>query len=593
MRDPGYRPLGITARLLNLARPYWPQLGGAVLLSLVGPPLGLLAPLPLAIVIDCVLGDKAPPLWLAAVAPPAWIQSKDAILLAALGLLASATILNYLQGLAVWVLFTSISERLILLFRAKMFSHAQRLSLAFHDTRGVADSIYRIQYDAGSIQWILMRGGIPILSAFAALAGMILLTSWLDPALAAVALSMAVPLYWLTDHFGKKLRRGWDEVKDLDGAALGVVNEVLSALRVVKAFGQEEREKRRFLRHSEARIGGQVDLARKEGLLDLSVGLALAAGTAGALYLGVLHVRDGKLTAGGLVLVMTYLAQLYEPLKSISKRLADLQNGFSSAERALRLLDEQAEVKEDPKPLPLRRCRGELELRGVEFGYSPERRVLQGVDVRIPAGSRVGVTGRTGSGKTTLVSLLLRLYDPAAGQILLDGTDIRRYRLANLRDNYALVLQEPVLFSTTLAENIAYGRPGASLREIEEAARLANAHDFISALPEGYQTQAGERGMKLSGGERQRISLARAFLKDAPILVLDEPTSSVDTQTEGLILEAMERLMRGRTTIMIAHRVSTLESCTLRLHVEDGWVGVLEGEYAAATGEDGPGKGQP
>jgi ATP-binding cassette subfamily B protein len=297
-------------------------------------------------------------------------------------------------------------------------------------------------------------------------------------------------------------------------------------------------------------------------------------------------VRSGRLTLGELILVMAYIAQLYEPLRTISKRLADLQSGLASAKRAFELFDELPEVVEKPDSIPVARTRGRIEFRGVAFGYSSERPVLSNIDITITPGSRVGIAGRTGSGKTTMVSLLLRLYDPQSGAILLDGRDLREYRLQDLRNQFALVLQEPVLFSATIAENIAYGRPGATTAEVTHAATLANADEFIRALPEGYETQVGDRGMRLSGGERQRVSLARAFLKDAPVLVLDEPTSALDLQTEAKVMDAMERLMHGRTTFLITHRLSTLENCSMRLVVADGQVSCTAVDTDAVLLED-------
>jgi ATP-binding cassette subfamily B protein len=282
------------------------------------------------------------------------------------------------------------------------------------------------------------------------------------------------------------------------------------------------------------------------------------------------------LTIGGLLLVMAYLAQLYGPLTTISRKVATIQSHLASLDRAFAVLDTAPDVPERTGARELVRADGAVSFRNVSFGYAADRAILRDVSFDLTPGTRLGISGTTGAGKTTLVSLLTRFYDPAEGQILLDGVDLRDYRLADLRAQFAIVLQEPVLFSTTLGENIAYGRPGASEGEIIEAAKAANVHDFIVGLPEGYDTPVGERGMRLSGGERQRISLARAFLKDAPILILDEPTSSVDTVTEGLIMEAMERLMRGRTTLMIAHRLSTLAHCDTRISLTEGRVTVAK-----------------
>jgi ATP-binding cassette subfamily B protein len=267
---------------------------------------------------------------------------------------------------------------------------------------------------------------------------------------------------------------------------------------------------------------------------------------------------------------MAYLGKLYEPVKTLGKQLATKLRALASAERVFALLDETPDVPERPDARPLQRAAGAVVFQDVSFGYREGPAVLHHVTFDAPAGARVGIAGRTGAGKSTLMNLLTRFYDPHAGRVLLDGVDLRDYRLADLRNQFAIVLQEPVLFSASIAENIGYGRAGAAQEEIVAAAKAADAHDFIEALPKGYQTQVGERGMCLSGGERQRISLARAFLKDAPILILDEPTSSVDFKTEAAIVAAMERLMSGRTTFLIAHRPAMLERCDLLLRVEHG-----------------------
>jgi ATP-binding cassette subfamily B protein len=311
--------------------------------------------------------------------------------------------------------------------------------------------------------------------------------------------------------------------------------------------------------------------------------MTTTAGTAAVLYIGIVHVQLGLLSLGSLLLVMGYLAQLYSPLKTISRKIARFQTHLASAERAFNLLDEAPDVAERADARPVVRAAGRVAFEDVSFAYDGVQPVLSRVSFEIAPGTRVGVAGRTGAGKTTLTSLLTRFYDPSAGRILLDDLDLRDYKVADLRNQFAIVLQEPVLFSTSIAENIAYARPGASQTEIVRAAEAANAHDFIVSQPEGYDTRVGERGMLLSGGERQRIALARAFLKDAPILIMDEPTSSVDIRTESAIMEAMERLMTGRTTFMIAHRLTTLESCDLLLVIQDGQLVDLTSDVKAVV----------
>jgi ATP-binding cassette subfamily B protein len=344
----------------------------------------------------------------------------------------------------------------------------------------------------------------------------------------------------------------------------------LSSLRVVKAFGQEDREHDRFVQKSGQALRSRIRGALLAGGSDLLSGLVTAAGTATVLTIGVRHVLAGRLTLGSLLLVMAYLSQVYEPLLTISRKARDLQEAFAGAGRALAVLDEAPEVVERPRARPLVQASGRIEFRDVSFSYAADRQALEHVSFVVAPGTRIGIAGPTGAGKTTLMNLLMRFYDPTRGAIFLDGVDLRDYRLADLRNQFAIMLQEPILFSTTIAENIAYGRQDATFDEVVEAARTARAHDFITALPDGYETLVGERGMQLSGGERQRISLARAFLKNAPILVLDEPTSSVDLRTEAAIMESLEHLMRGRTTFMIAHRLSTLEHCDTRLTIENG-----------------------
>jgi ATP-binding cassette subfamily B protein len=486
------------------------------------------------------------------------------------GLVLLLAFLLYLRGLLCSVLETYTGGKLVLTFRAQLFDQAQRLSLSYHDTKGTSNSLYRIQYDAPSIHWIAVHGIIPFITSCLTLVGMIYVTAQIDWQLALVALAVAPVMFFLTGVFRRRIGREWWKVKEFESISMSVVQEVLGALRVVKAYGQEDREKERFLRHYHDNMQGQVRIAAISGVLELLIGFTIAAGTAATLFIGVHHVQSGILTLGNLLLVMAYLAQLYSPLETISRKMADLQASLVSAERAFTLLDETHDVAEKRDARPVVRASGAITFYDVSFAYPGGPPVLRNISFDVASGSRVAIRGMTGAGKTTLISLLTRFYDPTVGQVLLDGIDLRDYKVPELRNQFAMVMQEPVLFSTSIAENIAYARPSASDDDITAAAKAANADEFIVRLPHGYKTQVGERGMSLSGGERQRIALARAFLKDAPILILDEPTSSVDMRTEAAIVESMERLMHGRTTFIISHRLSTLKNCDELLVIEGG-----------------------
>lgn len=548
----------------------WPSIVGILLIDLAATPLSLLGPIPVKIAVDTVLGSEPLPPFLDALLPDVVTRSPLTLLGVAAALQILMVLLSQLQVLSGYVLRTHTGEGLTLNFRAQLFRHVQRLTFAFHDTRGTADTIYRIQYDAPSIQWLTVHGVIPLVAAMATLLSMIYVMARFDTQLALVAATVLPVLVILPQVYSRRMHGQYRNAKELESSTLGIVQEVLTALRVVKAFGREDHEQQRFVCQSHAGVRARIRLAFAESALGLLINVTTAVGTALVLFIGVRGVLAERLTLGELLIVLAYLAQLYGPLSTIGDTIARLQSSLASLQRAFELLDEVPEVAERPRARSLKRAAGAIEFRQVSFAYDDTNRVLDNVSFAVHAGTCLGIAGRTGAGKSTLVSLLTRFYDPAAGQILLDGVDLREYKLVDLRNQFAIVMQEPVLFSASIAENIAYGRPEATFQEIVAAARVANAHDFVDSLPDGYNTLVGERGMRLSGGERQRIGLARAFLKNAPILILDEPTSSVDVTTESAIMEAMERLTAGRTTLMIAHRLSTLELCNARIEVEHG-----------------------
>jgi ATP-binding cassette subfamily B protein len=557
-------------RILRWARPFAPHIVGLLLLNLLATPFALLTPVPLKIVVDSVLGDVPLPGWLAPIAPDAPPGSRSLLVFAVL-LLIAVTVLNRARGVVAQTFEQYTGEKLVQQFRAALFRRLQRLSFAVHDERGVADAVYRIQYDAQSIQAIVVYRLIAFVAALFMVAWMLYVIVLLDWQLGLVALSVAPILFFLARLYKKRLRRQWYVVKEHESAALSIVQEVMGAIRVVKAFGQEDREHDRFVSRSTEGLRARLRVTMTSGLVWLLITLVTACGTAAVLYLGASKIMSGALTLGNLLIMLGYLAQLYEPLKTIATEGMRLQSSMAGAERAFAVLDQMPDVPEAADPLPLERARGRVELRDVAFAYAPEGGpLLEAISFVVEPGMRVGIAGPTGSGKTTLVSLLPRFYDPTRGRVLLDDVDVRLYRLEDLRRQFAIVLQDTVLFSSTIAENIAYAKPGATHEEIVAAAQAARAHEFIADMPQGYDTRVGERGMRLSGGERQRISIARAFLKDAPILILDEPTSAIDPRTEEEILDAMERLMRSRTTFIISHRPAGLERCDVRLDLEGG-----------------------
>jgi ATP-binding cassette subfamily B protein len=557
-------------------------LAGISALSLLSLPLTLLYPLPLKIAVDNVLGKQPLPEALRSLLPGA--PSRTVELAFALSILVGIAVLLNIQSLVSWWLQTYAGEKLVWDFRAKLLDHVQRLPLYFHDRYGATDSVYRIQHDAPALQYVTIQGLIPLLTAFLTLIGMIYVTARIDPELALVALTITPVLFALSYTCGRLVRRRSEEIKQLDSSAMSIIQEVIGSIRLIKAFGQETHEHERFVRRSSDRMSEQVKLSMRQAVYNALVGMTIAAGTAAVLGIGVRHVRSGSLTVGSLLLVMAYIAQMYQPLQLLSTKITDLQNWSVSLEHALALLDQTPEIAESPRALPLARAKGEFEFRNVSFAYDESGRGLRELTFHVPAGARVGIVGATGAGKTTLLNLLMRFYDSTEGAVLLDGVDVREFRIGDLRRQFAVVLQEPILFGASIAENIAYGKRDATDEEIMAAARAASSHEFISALPLGYQTAAGERGARLSGGERQRISLARAFLRDSPVLILDEPTSSVDVRTEQDILQAIESLMRGRTTFMIAHRLNTLKNCDLILVLERGkLLNVYQGSNCAES----------
>ncbi|MBU1821882.1 MAG: ABC transporter ATP-binding protein/permease [Bacteroidetes bacterium] len=565
-----YPTIHLIKRIFQHARRFWLPILATFLLTLLASPIALLKPLGMKIVIDSAFGPHPLPEFIRMFFPPGFDFTFSAIVVISAALIIMVALIDNINGYFIWLLSTSTGEKLVLHFRTLLFNHIQRLSIAYHDSRGTSDSLYRIQWDTMCIRSLLLNQLSPLLSAFITLVSMIGVMLFINWRFALIALCVIPPLYFLSSVGSRRMRKEWYKVKDAESSAISVIHEVLGSLRVVKAFGQEENESERFSMRSGEAVEGQVRMARLGAFFQFLTGMTLTIGTALFVYMGAYYVQAGQMTLGDLTLVIAYLAQVFGPLQTISKNINEVQSSLVSIDRVFSVLDEEKEVEERSDAMPLQKVKGEFDVRNVSFHYRKDKTILDRISFRVHSGDRVGIMGSTGAGKSTLISLLNRFYDPSEGVILLDGTDIRSYQLKDYRSQFSIVLQEPVLFSSTISENIRYGRPDATEEEIIEAARMANAYDFIVRSQDGYQTLVGERGMQLSGGERQRISIARAFIKNAPLLILDEPTSSLDIRTEAQIMDAMERLMKGRTTFMITHRLDTLKTCNLILHLEGG-----------------------
>ena len=530
----------------------------------------LIFPLPIKLLVDSVLGSQPLPGYLT-IFVGSQVSTSLALWLA-ISILMAAAVLTYLQNLVnVWY-SNKVGNRMTLDVRTRLFRQMQRLSIAYHDTMGAADSAYRTLNDAPMLRSFGIDSLIPLTTSILTLGAMILVMVFLDWQLALIALLVSPLMFLLTFLFRPRIRAGWRKFRASESAAMAVAQESLGASRLVKSYGQEERKNKELVSHYDASLSASLKVQVDSAIYSLLVGILTAAGLAAVLYIGIGHVQAGILTLGSLLVVNYYVTQLYGPLRNVGQSILDIQMSLTGVERYRAVLDEKPDVPESPHALPLTRARGEIAFKNVSFEYTKDHPVLHDISFELPSGNRLGVVGPTGSGKTTLSTLLLRLFDPTNGVITLDDIDLREYKLADLRNQYAVVHQETVLFSTSIAENIRFAQPNATMDEVIAAATAAKAHDFITNLPNGYDTLVGERGMKLSGGERQRISLARAFLKNAPILILDEPTSSLDVHTEAAILDTIQELMKDRTTMMIAHRPSTLRDCNMILVLEDGRV---------------------
>ena len=530
----------------------------------------LLKPWPLQIVIDYVLGGKAPPA--ESLVTPLLSEPKGTLLLfACLGLV----LINIGSGgLTQLHYYTSIrvGQNMVNDLRGALYGHLQRQSLAYHGRQQVGDLMYRITADSFAVQTMIMNGLLPIVSAAILLVGMLVVLLPLDPVLTLLALTVVPVLFVLISCFNKKIIDVSTEVRERESRVYSLVQWTMTAIKIVQAFTKEDEEHRRFMGASRESLRASLRLYTWQTLYSGIVNLTIAAGTALVIYVGARTVMTGRLTLGELLVFASYLAQLYAPINQITQSWGMIAGARVGARRVFEVLDTEADLPSGSRLFPAEGARGQIAWRGVGFRYLPEVPVLDGIDFTVAAGTKVAIVGPTGAGKSTLLGLLPRFFDPGTGVVEIDGADVRDYDLKSLRSQIGMVLQPPLIFPLSVRDNIAYGRPGADDAAIEDAARRAYIHGRILELPDGYETRVGEAGIALSEGEKQRVTIARALLRDAPILILDEPTSALDVETEALVMAAIETLMQGRTTFIIAHRLSTIRTCDRIIVLRDGGI---------------------
>ena len=554
----------LARKILGRLVPYrW--LFASALLQVLG--IGLLElakPWPLKIVVDDVLGGRSLG-W-------AGVGTLGRPALLAVACLALVAIYGLLGVLSVTSNYATIKvgQQMVNDFRSELYAHLQRLSLAFHSRRQVGDLLYRLTSDTFAIQTLTMNGFFPVITSVVLLVGMLGVMLRLDWVLTLIALAVVPLLFGAIVLLSRRITVLATDARIKESAVWAIAQRTIGAIRVIQAFTTEEEEHRRFVATSGASLAANLRLYTSQTVYTAFVNVVVAAGTAAVLWFGVTHVLAGKLTVGEVLVFTSYLASLYAPINSLMQTYGLVQGARVGAERVFEILETAPDLRDGTRPLAREEVRGAVTFEAVRFGYDPAQRVLEGVDFHVRAGEVVAIVGATGAGKTTLVSLVPRFYDPTAGRVLFDGIDVRDFQLKALRQQVAMVLQPPLVFPTTVRDNIAYGRPDATASAIEGAAHVAQLDDFLERLPEGLDTVVGEAGATLSAGEQLRITIARAVLRDAPILILDEPTSALDATTEARVMQGLEALMAGRTTFVIAHRLSTVRRADVILVLDAG-----------------------
>jgi len=570
----------------RLLRPHVKGLTIGIVAVLVEGAASLAEPWPLKIVLDNVLKGKPGNGWLNGLILSAAGTDKLAILkfaaLAVLTIAVVGAITSYIEK----YITTNLGQWVMHDLRRTLYSHIQRLSLGFHDQKQTGDLVSRLTSDIDAIQGFISSGLLGVLINSLTLVGMVAIMSCLNWRFTLIALSVAPLLFAVVFSYTRRIKNATREVRQKEGEMVSVIQEVLSSMRVVKAFGREEFEQRRMAEESRESIEIALRVRGLKVKLSPMVDIIIAVGTCLVLWFGGRMALTGSLSAGSLVLFIWYLGRMYKPMRELSKMTDAYSKAAVGFERIRELLDIEHAVKDLPGARRAPAFRGRIELSDVSFGYEPNYPVLKQISMMVEPGQVAALVGPTGSGKTTIINLISRLYDPDAGTVKIDGTDVKLFQQESLRRQISFVLQDTLLFHGPVWYNIAYGKPGASREEVRRAAELANAHEFIEQMPEGYDTVIGERGITLSGGQRQRIAIARAVIRNTPILILDEASSGLDTASEKVVFDALDRLMEGKTSIVIAHRLPTIQSADLIFVVSDGEI-VERGDHMSLLEKGG------
>ena len=556
--------LRLARKIFVRLQPYRWSFAAAVGQVFVISALELLKPWPLKLIVDHVLtGLPVPWLWLRHLEPQTLLLGGCLMLVLVYALIGAFSVTSNYVTIA-------LGQRLVNDFRAELHAHLQRLSLAFHSRREVGDLLYRLTTDTFAIQTLTMNGVFSVLTSVVLLVGMIVVLLRLDWLLTLVSLGIVpvlmASIVWLT----RRITALATDMRSKESVLWASAQRGIGAIRVIQAFTTEEDEHRQFVASSTASLDANLRFHTFETLYTTFINIVMAGGTAVVLWVGATHVLARQLTVGEVLVFLSYLASLYAPLNTLLQTWGLIQGGRVSAERVFEILETAPDLVDGRRSLTRGEVHGAVTFEGVVFGYDSTRLVLKGIDFHAQPGSLVAIVGATGAGKTTLVSLIPRFYDPTGGRVLLDGIDVREFQLRALRQQVSMVLQPPLVFPMSVRANIAYGRPDATLEQIQRAAALAQLDDFLAQLPRGLDTVVGEGGATLSAGEQLRITIARAFLRDAPILLLDEPTSALDAATEALVMRGLETLITGRTTFVIAHRLSTVRRADTILVLKDG-----------------------